>query len=97
LLTQRNAFSGATSSAFREDVLAVKGFDESMGYGGKDTNFGIRLNNLGIKGGRIRYSLCCIRLDHPRNYVDKEPVMKNKQHNKREKKEKSVYPQFSSL
>jgi glycosyltransferase involved in cell wall biosynthesis len=97
LLTQRNAFSGATSSAFREDVLAVRGFDESMGYGGEDTNFGIRLNNLGIKGRRIRYSLCCIHLDHPRSYVNKEVVMKNKLHNKKTKKAKAIYPLRSSL
>lgn len=97
LLTQRNVFSGATSSAFREDILAAKGFDESMGYGGEDKNMGIRLNNLGIKGRRIRHSLCCLHLDHPRGYVKPEVIQKNKLHNKKTKRERTIYPQLSSL
>ncbi|MES2299494.1 MAG: glycosyltransferase [Pseudomonadota bacterium] len=68
LLTQRNAFSGANTCAWRSDVLAVGGFDESMAYGGGDINLGLRLNNAGVRGLRARHSLVSLHLDHTRSY-----------------------------
>ncbi len=97
VLTQRSVFPGSSSSAFRQDVLAVGGFDESMGYGAEDINLGIRLNNIGIKGRRIRYSLCYVHLDHARGYVDSKVVASNKQHNKMVRKSNQVFPRASSL
>jgi glycosyltransferase involved in cell wall biosynthesis len=68
LLTQRSAFSGANSCAWRRDVLEVGGFDESMGYGGGDINLGLRLNNIGVRGVRARHSLVSLHLDHAHSY-----------------------------
>ena len=96
-LTQRNALSGASASAFRQDVLAVQGFDESMGYGGEDINLGVRLNNIGIRGRRLRHSFCYVHLDHPRGYVHTQVVAQNKLHNKKIRQEKTVWPQTSAL
>ncbi len=67
-ITQRDAFSGSNTCAWRADVLAVGGFDESMGYGGGDINLGLRLNNHGIRGVRARHSLVSLHLDHTRSY-----------------------------
>ena len=82
---------------FKDDVLSVRGFDEALGYGGEDTNLGIRLNNRGIRGRRIRYSLCCLHLDHARSYAFQQVVMENKRHNKKVRKEKIIYPTLSAL
>ena len=96
-LTQRNAFSGANSAAFRTDILAVGGFDESMGYGGEDTNLGIRLNNIGIRGIRARYSLVTLHLDHQRSYADPSIILANKIWNKTIKKKRNIFPKTSCL
>ena len=96
-LTPRNAFPGSSASAFKDDVLAVGGFDESMGYGAEDINLGLRLNNLGIKGRRKRYTLCYVHLDHARGYVDSQVITRNKQHNRMVRKNKAILPQVSSL
>lgn len=68
LITQRDAFSGSNSCAWRDDVLAVGGFDEVMAYGGGDLNMGLRLNHIGVRGIRARYSLVSLHLDHQRSY-----------------------------
>ena len=80
LLTYRaNAFSGANASCWKQDALAVNGFDEGWGYGGLDRDFGIRLTNYGIKSRRHQYSLVALHQDHPRPYRDAEQVKQNKQ------------------
>jgi len=50
----------------------VKGFDERLGYGGLDREFGERLERCGMKGVQARYSLMCLHLDHPRPYRARE-------------------------
>jgi len=88
LLTPRNAFLGCNSSAYRSDILKVNGFDEMMQYGGEDLNLGIRLNNIGCKGRRYKYSLVCLHLDHRRSYFDKKLHLENKKRNKITKQKK---------
>ena len=70
-------WNGMNSSGWRSDILAVKGFDERMQYGGEDREMGERLVNNGIKCKQIRYSAVLLHLDHSRPYVSKEAIEKN--------------------
>lgn len=71
-------WNGHNASGWKEDILAVNGFDERMQYGGQDRELGERLFNLGIKSKQIRYSAICIHLDHKRGYKTPETIAKNK-------------------
>lgn len=77
LTPTRATWNGANSSAFREDILAVNGFDERMQYGGEDVEMGERMANKGFKGIQIRYSTVCIHLDHSRGYANSEAWKRN--------------------
>ena len=66
----KKTFNGNNSSCFRDDALRVNGFDERMGYGGEDREFGYRLENAGVLPIGKRYSILCMHLDHKRGYVD---------------------------
>lgn len=77
LIPTKPTFNGNNSSVFREDLLAVNGFDERMGYGGEDREFGYRLAYSGIAPKRIRYSNAVVHLDHPRGYVDERVKQAN--------------------
>ncbi len=61
---------GANGSAFRDAILRVNGLDETMKYGGGDKEFGIRLENSGVKGRHVRFTAPLVHLDHPRGYKD---------------------------
>ncbi len=67
--TTRPTWNGNNSSGWRDDILAVNGFDERMKYGGLDRELGERLENAGVHGVHIRYSTVVLHLDHPRGYV----------------------------
>lgn len=69
---------GSNASAWRQDVMAVNGFDERMQWGGLDREFGVRLINSGIKPKHVRYNAICIHLDHSRGYKDQNLVQQNK-------------------
>lgn len=71
-------WNGHNASGWKEDILAVNGFDERMQYGGQDRELGERLINIGIKSKQIRYSAVCIHLDHKRGYKTPETIAKNK-------------------
>lgn len=72
-------FNGGNSSVWRADVLAVNGFDERMGHGGLDREFGARLANAGIRGQQVRHRAVTVHLDHPRGYRDAETVRRNRE------------------
>ena len=65
-------FHGHNSSAWKADILAVNGYDERMGYGGEDTEFGYRLVHAGTRPYQIRYSTICLHLEHERGYASRE-------------------------
>lgn len=65
---------GGNASAFRSAILRVNGMDEDMKYGGGDKEFGIRLENSGVKGRHLRFTAPLVHLDHPRGYKDPEKV-----------------------
>lgn len=96
-LSPRNVFSGANSCAWRDDVLKVGGFDESMAYGGEDQNIGLRLNNIGIKGVRARHSIVSLHLDHGRGYYDAALHQANKDWNREVRSNKYVLPRVSPI
>ncbi|WP_438956608.1 glycosyltransferase [Cognatiyoonia sp.] len=75
----KKALCGANWSAFREDILAVNGFDETMKYGGLDKELGFRLQNAGIVGRHLRYTAPLVHQDHPRGYKDREKVRRHKE------------------
>jgi glycosyltransferase involved in cell wall biosynthesis len=70
-------FNNCNSSAWKEDLIAINGYDERMLYGGPDRELGERLVNLGIKSKQIRYKAICLHLDHPRGYKTKESLDRN--------------------
>ena len=55
----------------------MNGFDERLGYGGLDREFGERLERCGMHGIQARYSLICLHLDHPRPYREREIMAAN--------------------
>ena len=62
-------WNGGNASAWKNDILQVRGFDQRLRYGGEDRECGERLERLGIRGRQIRYSAVTLHLDHPRDYV----------------------------
>lgn len=70
-------FKGSNGSAWRKDVLAVNGFNETMSWGGLDREFGVRLINAGVRPRHVRYDAVCIHLDHPRGYKNPDHVAAN--------------------
>lgn len=75
----RASWNGHGASAWKRDILAANGFDERMGYGGQDREFGERLENAGIRGKRIRHRASALHLDHPRGYASAEGIAFNRQ------------------
>ena len=75
----RVSLCGANASAFRDEVLAVGGFDTRMKYGGLDKEFGVRLGNSGTKGAHLRYTAPLVHLDHLRGYADLEGRRRNRE------------------
>lgn len=79
---------GSNASVWKRDALAVNGFDERMPWGGEDREFGVRLQNHGIRPRHVRFDAVVIHLDHARGYVDPQQVAANRrlrQHNERHK------------
>ena len=70
-------WNGMNSSGWRSDIMAAKGFDERMQYGGEDRELGERLVNAGICGIQIRYQAIVLHLDHQRPYKNIEAIEKN--------------------
>lgn len=82
----RATWNGMNSSGWRSDILAAKGFDERMQYGGEDRELGERLVNAGLSGIQIRYSAIVLHLDHQRPYKSAEAIKKNRSIRKQTRK-----------
>jgi glycosyltransferase involved in cell wall biosynthesis len=74
----QRAWCGANASAFREAILRVNGFDETMRWGGGDKELGVRLANAGVRGQHLRFTAPLVHLDHPRGYADPAHKAANK-------------------
>ncbi|MBC7124357.1 MAG: glycosyltransferase family 2 protein [Bacteroidales bacterium] len=77
ITTTKPTWNGHNVSGWKDDIIAVNGYNEDMQYGGLDRELGERLMNFGIKGKQIRYSAICVHLDHPRPYRTKSTWEKN--------------------
>ena len=69
---------GSNASVWRDDLLAVGGFDERMQWGGLDRELGVRLVNAGVHPRHVRYDAVCLHLDHARGYRDAAQVAANR-------------------
>ena len=87
-------WNGHNASGWKQDIVAVNGFDERMQYGGEDRELGERLFNKGIKSKQIRYSAVCVHLDHARGYVKEEMLVKNAEIRKETKAQQKTYTAF---
>jgi glycosyltransferase involved in cell wall biosynthesis len=74
----QRAWGGANASAFREALLEVNGFDETMRWGGGDKDLGVRLANAGVRGRHLRFTAPLVHLDHARGYADPEHKRANR-------------------
>ena len=77
ITTAKATFNNCNSSAWKEDLLAINGYDERMKYGGPDRELGERLENYGVRGKQIRHRAVCLHLDHARGYKTKESMQAN--------------------
>ncbi|MGY5253867.1 glycosyltransferase family 2 protein [Sphingobacterium spiritivorum] len=91
LTTTKPTWNGHNASGWKEDILAINGFDERMKYGGEDREMGERLLNNSILPIQIRYKAICIHLDHARGYVNKRDWELNNAIRRQTKKNKSIW------
>lgn len=71
-------FKGSNASTWKSDAIAVNGFNEHMPYGGLDREFGVRLQNNGIKPRHVRFDAVMVHLDHAKSYRDPAKMAANK-------------------
>ncbi|MGC9452499.1 MAG: glycosyltransferase [Oceanipulchritudo sp.] len=91
LTPTRPTWNNCNSSAFREDIVGVNGFDERMKYGGSDRELGERLWNRGLKSRQIRHRAICLHLDHSRGYATPESIERNMEIRRRTVAEKRTW------
>ena len=91
------SFNNCNSSGFKEDMIAINGYDERMKYGGPDREFGERLENYGVKGKQIRYQAIVLHLDHSRGYKTPESLAANLAIRKEVKDNKIVWTPFGII
>lgn len=75
----RATWNGNNASTWRDVVIRVNGFEQAMGYGGQDREFGERLANLGLRGFRVRHRAVLLHLYHDRPYKTEESVRRNRE------------------
>ena len=94
-ITPTNAsWNGHNASGWKDDIIAINGFDERMQYGGQDRELGERLFNYGIKSKQIRYNAVVVHLDHPRGYKNQESIDKNRAIRKTTRDEKKQWTDY---
>ena len=94
LTTTRATFNGCNTSAWRDDVVRVNGFDERMEYGGEDRELGERLENLGVHGLQIRHRAVLLHLEHGRGYIREEALARNLQIRRETLRDKRTWTEF---
>lgn len=70
---------GANSSCYRDDAVAVNGFDNTFGYGYEDGDFGNRLENYGLEAATVRWTANVLHLHHAQPWVDRDILEQNRQ------------------
>jgi glycosyltransferase involved in cell wall biosynthesis len=61
---------GSNASCYREDALAVNGFDNRFSYGFEDGDFGNRLTLHGVAPKTVRWTAVLLHLWHERPWSD---------------------------
>lgn len=84
-------WNGQNSSAWREAIVRVNGFDERMGYWAEDREMGVRLVNSGVRSLQLRYSAVLAHLEHDRPYRDSEVKGRNRVMIERTKRERRTW------
>lgn len=79
LTPTRASWNGHNASGWKDDLVAVNGYEERMGYGGLDRELGERLENAGVRGRQIRHRALVVHLDHPRGYRDPAVLARNRE------------------
>ncbi|MGH7477815.1 MAG: glycosyltransferase family 2 protein [Longimicrobiales bacterium] len=74
----RPTFNGHNASVSKALAIEVNGFDERMGWGRLDGEFGERLERLGVRGKQVRHRASVLHLDHPRTYKRPEVIAANR-------------------
>lgn len=87
-------WNGGNASGWRSDLLAARGFDERLRYGGEDRELGERLINAGLRGIQVRYSAIVLHLDHSRPYVDADALAHNDSIRRQTRQSKATTTQF---
>ena len=77
ITSTRATWNGHNASGWKDDIVAVNGFDERLGYGGEDRELGERLRNYGIRPLQARHRAVVLHLDHPRAHVDHDSIRSN--------------------
>lgn len=93
----KKVWNGCNSSGWRQDILKVNGFDESMTYGSEDVELGVRLNNAGIEGRHIRYTAPLLHIEHSRGYADPIIAAQNKRYMKAVRRSGKVWTDHGIL
>ena len=88
--TAHSVIIGGNFSCFRDDLIAVNGFNKDMNYGFEDIELGIRLENLGKKNKHIRNSAINLHLDHGRPYKNAEQIKMHREICDTSKKERLI-------
>jgi glycosyltransferase involved in cell wall biosynthesis len=78
LTPTRASFNGHNAAVWRADAIRVNGFDERMGWGGLDREFGERLENAGVRGLQVRHRAHVVHLWHKRGYKKPDIVAANR-------------------
>jgi len=71
-------WNNCNASGWKDDLIAVNGFNEDMQYGGADRELGERLANYGVTGLQVRHQAIVLHLDHKRGYKTPETMKKNR-------------------
>lgn len=90
-------FDGMNVSCYKQDIVAVNGFDERMQYGAEDREVGERMMHNGIKFLQVRYSAICVHLFHLRPYKNEDILKKNNAIRKETKRNKLRFTDFGIL
>ncbi|RXG16136.1 hypothetical protein DSM03_103322 [Leeuwenhoekiella aestuarii] len=84
---------GCNFSYWREDALAIQGYDEFYtGWGREDSDFAARLLHNGVLGKRIRYAGIVFHIWHPEK--SREKVEKNSSYFKDVLEKKRIFPKI---
>jgi glycosyltransferase involved in cell wall biosynthesis len=70
---------GSNASCFRDDAVAVNGFDTRFGYGFEDGDFGARLERFGVTPRTVRWTANALHLWHERPWSDPAVIAADRQ------------------